>query len=94
MGMLTDSVVAEHEVYQSCTILHVVHGIVPEVYYLHEVCHSCTNLVHGIVPEVYYLHEVCHLCTNLVHGIVLQLQWSFIPYCSTDRRAKSKKEAV
>ena len=40
--------------------------IVPEVYYLHEVCHSCTNLVHCIVPEVYYLHKVCHSCTNLV----------------------------
>ena len=52
----------------SCTNL--VHGIVSEVYYLHEVCHSCTNLVHGIVPEVCYLHEVCHSCTNLVHGIV------------------------
>ena len=54
--------------YHPCTKL--VHGIVPEVYYLHEVCHSCTILVHGIVPEVYYLHEVCYSCTNLVHGIV------------------------
>ena len=27
-----------------------------EVCYLHEVCHSCTNLVHCIVPEVCYLH--------------------------------------
>ena len=46
-----------------------------EVYYLHEVCHSCTNLVHGIVPEVYYLHEVCHSCTNLVHGIVPEVYY-------------------
>ena len=47
-----------------------------EVYYVHEVCHSCTiNLVHGIVPEVYYLHEVCHSCTNLVHGIVPEVYY-------------------
>ena len=58
-----------------CTNL--VHGIVPEVYYLHEVCHSCTNLVHGIVPEVYYLHEVCHSCTNLVHGIVPEVYYLY-----------------
>ena len=54
---------------------NLVHGIVPEVYYLHEVCHSCTNLVHGIVPEVYYLHEVCHSCPNLVHGIVPEVYY-------------------
>ena len=51
-------------------LTYLVHGIVPEVYYLHGVCHSCTNLVHGIVPEVYYLHGVCHSRTNLVHTIV------------------------
>ena len=55
-------------------VLTIVHGI-PEVYYLHEVCQSCTNLVHGIVPEVYYLHEVCHSCTNLVHGIVPEVYY-------------------
>ena len=49
--------------------------VLPEVYYLHEVCHSCTNLVHGMVPEVYYLHEVCHSCTNLVHGIVPEVYY-------------------
>ena len=52
-----------------------VQGIVPEVYYLHEVCHLCTNLVHGIVPEVYYLHEVCHSCTTLVHGTVPEVYY-------------------
>ena len=50
-------------------------SVAPEVYYLHEVCHSCTNLVHGIVPEVYYLHEVCHSCTNLVHDIVPEVYY-------------------
>ena len=48
-----------------------------EVYYLHEVHHSCTILVHGIVPEVYYmyLHEVHHSCTILVHGIVPEVYY-------------------
>ena len=69
------------------------HGIVPEVYYLHEVCHSCTNLVHGIVPEVYYLHKVCHLCTNLVHGIVLEEQWIWpIRDVAQNWRARSQKQ--
>ena len=39
----------------------VVHGIVPEVYYLHEVCHSCTVLVHGIVLQeqwIWTIHDV------------------------------------
>ena len=52
-----------------------------EVYYLHEVCHSCTNLIHGIVPEVYYLHEVCHSCTNLVHGIVPEVYYLLHEVC-------------
>ena len=50
-------------------------GTVPEVYYLHEVCQSCTDLVHDIVPEVYYLHEVCHSCTHLVHGTVPEVYY-------------------
>ena len=57
--------------------IHLCIHVYAEVYYLHEVCHSCTctNLVHGIVPEVYYLHELCHSCTNLVHGIVPEVYY-------------------
>ena len=32
-----------------------------EVYYLHEVCHSCTNLVRGIVLQeqwIWPIHEI------------------------------------
>ena len=36
--------------------------------YLHEVCHSCTNLVHGVVPEVYTYMKCATRVLTHIHG--------------------------
>ena len=70
----------------SCTNL--VHGIVPEVYYLHEVCHSCVR--HNLV--CHHVHGSTRSITPRTMDLA-QEQW-IMTFCSTNWHPRSQKEAV